>query len=263
MRMWVRFAVWFSCFLSVLTGLSLALALVLLGPAAAGPSASVSCGDTITTDTTLTSDLTDCVGNGLVIGADNITLDCSGHLIGGDDSGTDSGVYLSGRSGVTVQNCTVTGFHDGIYLYYSSNNTLTGNTSASNTETGIHLGVFANNNDIENNTVRNNNILGISMVSNSDNNTLNSNVACSSRIDIANTGSNSGDNNTCDATSNWDDDGTTGCTFSCILPVGGIAELPAASDSSPPNYTTVAALAAAALLALTAGAWCTRRRWLT
>jgi hypothetical protein len=45
-------------------------------------------------------------------------------------------------------------------------------------------------------------------------------------------------------------------------PVGGIAQLPDVSDSSARNYIPLAALAAAALLALTAGAWYARRRWL-
>jgi hypothetical protein len=43
--------------------------------------------------------------------------------------------------------------------------------------------------------------------------------------------------------------------------VGGIAELPDASDPSAPNYVALAGLAAAALVALTAGAWHARRRW--
>jgi hypothetical protein len=41
----------------------------------------VSCGDTITADTTLDSDLVDCPNNGIVIGADDITLDLNGHMI--------------------------------------------------------------------------------------------------------------------------------------------------------------------------------------
>ena len=44
----------------------------------------VGCGDTITTDTTLDSDLVNCRNNGIVIGADNITLDLNGHTIDGD-----------------------------------------------------------------------------------------------------------------------------------------------------------------------------------
>jgi hypothetical protein len=45
-------------------------------------------------------------------------------------------------------------------------------------------------------------------------------------------------------------------------PVGGIAELPDVSDSSAHNCVTLPALAAAAVVALTAGAWYARRRWL-
>jgi hypothetical protein len=44
--------------------------------------------------------------------------------------------------------------------------------------------------------------------------------------------------------------------------VGGLAELPDVSDSSAPNYMALAGLAGAALVALTAGAWYARRRWL-
>jgi hypothetical protein len=44
--------------------------------------------------------------------------------------------------------------------------------------------------------------------------------------------------------------------------VGGIAELPDASDSSAANYIALAGVAAAALLALTGGAWYAGRRWL-
>ena len=44
----------------------------------------VSCGDTITADTTLDSDLVDCPNNGIVIGANNVTLDLNGHTIDGD-----------------------------------------------------------------------------------------------------------------------------------------------------------------------------------
>jgi hypothetical protein len=43
-------------------------------------------------------------------------------------------------------------------------------------------------------------------------------------------------------------------------PVGGIAVLPDVSDSSVPNYIPLVAVAAAALVALTAGGWHARRR---
>jgi hypothetical protein len=54
---------------------SLALA---AGPAHAQP---LRCGDTVTQDTTLTADLLDCPGDGLVIGAPGITVDLGGHTV--------------------------------------------------------------------------------------------------------------------------------------------------------------------------------------
>jgi hypothetical protein len=45
-------------------------------------------------------------------------------------------------------------------------------------------------------------------------------------------------------------------------PVGGTAQQPDGSDSSSRNCIALAALAAAVLLALSAGAWYARRRWL-
>jgi large repetitive protein len=66
----------------------LVLALVVAGFTVLGSgqalASHVGCGDTITTDTTLDSDLVNCPNNGIVIGADNITLDLNGHTIDGD-----------------------------------------------------------------------------------------------------------------------------------------------------------------------------------
>jgi hypothetical protein len=68
--------------LAIIVALAAALILVAgSGPAFASP---ISCGDTITTDTTLEADLIDCPSNGVVIGADDITLDLNGHVIDGD-----------------------------------------------------------------------------------------------------------------------------------------------------------------------------------
>ncbi|GAG48239.1 unnamed protein product, partial [marine sediment metagenome] len=46
-----------------------------------------------------------------------------------------------------------------------------------------------------------------------------------------------------------------------ISPVGGLAELPDVADSAGRNYVAIAGLAAAALVALSAGTWYARRRW--
>jgi hypothetical protein len=51
--------------------------------AATAQATRVSCGQTITHDTTLTVDLINCPGDGLVIGADNLTLNLNRHTIDG------------------------------------------------------------------------------------------------------------------------------------------------------------------------------------
>jgi hypothetical protein len=69
----------------------------------------------------------------------------------------------------------------------------------------------------------------------------------------------------CNILDAYDANGLIAVGVPCPLPdsVGGIARLPEVSDSSGRNYVTVAALAAAALVvALTAGTWYARRRWL-
>jgi parallel beta-helix repeat protein len=93
------------------------------GPAAASH---VSCGDTITADTTLDSDLVDCPNHGIVIGADGITLDLNGHLVDGDGTPAagcdpqmqpcDFGVFNDGHSGVTVMHGSVREFGVGVLL---------------------------------------------------------------------------------------------------------------------------------------------------
>ena len=52
----------------------------------------VRCGDVITQDTTLDSDLIDCPGDGIVIGASDITLDLGGHTVDGDGVGCGGGI---------------------------------------------------------------------------------------------------------------------------------------------------------------------------
>jgi nitrous oxidase accessory protein NosD len=98
----------------------LAVAAVWLALSAGQASAShVECGDTVTADATLDSDLVDCPSNGIVIGADGITLDLNGHTIDGDGELTadcpagepcELGVLSDGHAGVTVRNGSVREF---------------------------------------------------------------------------------------------------------------------------------------------------------
>jgi parallel beta-helix repeat protein len=65
----------------------------------------------------------------IVIGADNISLDCRGHTVSGAGG---MGISLEGRQGITIRNCTVTGFDVGFGLVAASDNSLIGNMSDAN-----------------------------------------------------------------------------------------------------------------------------------
>ncbi len=72
----------------------------------------VSCGSNITTDTTLTANLT-CNGTALNLVADNIYLDCDGFIIRGDGAG-EIGIKIN-SSDINVTNCFIYNFTTGIY----------------------------------------------------------------------------------------------------------------------------------------------------
>jgi parallel beta-helix repeat protein len=95
--------------------------------AAAGqsPPPGLECGDTITADTTLERDLTGCPSNGIVIGADGVTLDLNGHTISGDGKPVrrcprrqpcDLGVFNDRHDSVTVRNGSLRGFAVGVLV---------------------------------------------------------------------------------------------------------------------------------------------------
>ena len=88
-------------------------AAVLAAPASAHH---VQCGDVITRDTTLDSDLVNCPGNGLEIAASGVTLDLGGHVVDGDGQGLDSGIRSHGNEGVVIRNGTVREFAVGVSI---------------------------------------------------------------------------------------------------------------------------------------------------
>ena len=89
--------------------------LLLLG---AGPAhaQAVTCGSVVTENLTLQGDLVDCPGNGLVIGAPDITVDLNGHTISGLALQGVPGVGIDNSAGyddVTIRNGTVNRFYNG------------------------------------------------------------------------------------------------------------------------------------------------------
>lgn len=86
----------------------------------------LACGQTLTQNTTLTADLGPCPNYGLVLGADNITLDLNGfRIFGTPNPGDKAGVWVLARTGTTVRNGTVTEFDGGVVIEGGARNTVT------------------------------------------------------------------------------------------------------------------------------------------
>lgn len=108
------------------------LAVLAAGSAMVGTASAdhIGCGDVITEDTTLGADIGPCDGTGLIIGADNITVDLNGHRVTGNPqargSGPDqAGVVLRQVHGVTLLNGTVQAFDAGVLIAGGERNTVT------------------------------------------------------------------------------------------------------------------------------------------
>jgi parallel beta-helix repeat protein len=107
--------------------------------------AHVACGDTITEDTELDSDLNNCAGTGLAIGADNVALDLNGHTVDGTHGqklGTDgpNGIDNSeGHDGIELTGPgAIRDFEVGIALVNASDNVIRRLEASANLE-GISL----------------------------------------------------------------------------------------------------------------------------
>lgn len=173
--------------------------------------------------------------NGIIIEADNIVLDCNGSAFNGNSSSP--GISLYNRKNNTIKNCVMVNYTQGIYLMFSDKNNLISNNLSLNYFSGIYLHTSDNNiinynsihsnnnrgmhvyesdnNIINSNTINLNKKYGI-VLSYSTNNNLNNNILCENAYnDILNHDTNTGDENTCDDPVDWDDTGTTGCTYSC------------------------------------------------
>ena len=98
--------------------------------------AHVSCGDSITSDTVLDSNLIDCPSDGIVIDDDNVILDCNSRSSSG--SGSDGGIVISGN-GVTIENCEIFDFRFGIRTDGTNNHHIISNISHNNNNTGFRF----------------------------------------------------------------------------------------------------------------------------
>ncbi len=123
----------------------------------------VACGQTLTQSTLLLNDLTNCGGNGLVVGAASITVDLGGHTV--DGVGLAAGVLNNGFDSVTVTNGTISGFDDGVRLGAGTgSNVVTDLVLAMNEVAAVMLvnaDQGGNGNRVARNTLMNNTGVGI------------------------------------------------------------------------------------------------------
>jgi parallel beta-helix repeat protein len=171
-------------------------------PATAQPLAiSPSCGQVITQNVVLTSNLNCAETDGLIVNAGNIVIDLNGHTIAGPDIDSDTktsskvGIMIPNVNNVVVQDGTIEGFQAGILMTGSQNvevkgmvvkNNQIGLFSTGSSIVNAHLSIIMNNqigiaahstqqSSIEDNILFQNILAGVTLV-NSDNSviTLNS-----------------------------------------------------------------------------------------
>lgn len=131
-------------------------ALMFLIPAIAsaancGGATACGCTDTITSDYTMTSDLT-CPNYALDIGADGITLDCDYHTITGP--GPFANGIMTFNNNIHITNCEITNFADAI-MVINGNNVLISNFIAHGNDKALFTN-YASNVTISNVTFFNN-----------------------------------------------------------------------------------------------------------
>lgn len=149
------------------------IATLALGSAAASATSGTL---TILADTVLTEDHT----GDIIVGADNVTLDCNGHGVSPDGVAT-FGILVSAKSGVTVEKCDVSGFDQGVVVEAGSTGIhLSGNTANSNGE-GFRIDSSSSVTLLEN-TANNNDSWGFILSNGTVNSTMYANVASNNAL---------------------------------------------------------------------------------
>lgn len=174
---------------------STTLALVLFGTALTGSAraANVSCGQVLTTSTVLDGDVGPCASDGVIMGADNITLNLNGHRIYGVPSqGEGVGIRIEGRHGVQVHSGRATDFDAGIAILGGSNNVVRKITARNNkgsfrTDFGDGIAVSSSTDNViqNNNVIHNGPYDGIGLFGNSRRNEIRGNVVKDNNIEFS------------------------------------------------------------------------------
>ena len=102
---------------------------------------------------TLTRDIVDSSSNiCMKISANDVTLDCQGHTIGGKGNGY--GIYTS-KNNIVIKNCTITNWDYGISYYYTGAYGKIENNIIKSNNRGIYI-AEVNSNNITNNVIESN-----------------------------------------------------------------------------------------------------------
>jgi len=113
------------------------------------------------------------INDPIVVQRNNIIIDGKGYTLQGAWNGT--GIDLSIRTNVTVQNATIKAFNYGIGLSSSSNNNTISGNNITNNAYGVELSYSSNNNTISGNNITTNNYYGIGLSYSSNNNMISGN----------------------------------------------------------------------------------------
>lgn len=145
-----------------------------------GVTASDLCGATIIANLKLDHDLT-CVGNGLTVGADGITLNLNGHTIMGPGSGV--GIIVTNTTNVSIKGGTIQNFAVAVRMMNATDIEIKGNVFRQNPE-GIDAQAGSVGNVIEENEFQDSSVRAIMLRSNSRQNVIKENTFTANRIGI-------------------------------------------------------------------------------
>jgi len=170
---------WLSA-IGVVADLALSASVSSSGTLSATADTGPTCGATIQTAVTLTSDLSGCTGNGLRVRTGG-SLDCNGHAITG--TGTAYGVLVDTATGAQVLNCRISQFSRGIRIAAGASNTASGNELFDNNNYGLELAGATTGNQIESNLVHDNHDEGIHVGTGASNNVIADNQILRSAVE--------------------------------------------------------------------------------
>ncbi|MFC1742151.1 LamG-like jellyroll fold domain-containing protein [Nanoarchaeota archaeon] len=142
----------------------------------------ISCGANLTEDTVLDADISySGTEKCLQIGADDITLDCSGFTI--DATGDGTAIYAYGYDNITIKNCVLVNFDYGIDIRSTNNSIVYNNTVSDSDNDGILVESNSNFNRVISNNLSGN-YRGIDVAGSSYLNLSNNTVSGSSQQDF-------------------------------------------------------------------------------